>query len=57
MKAVEFQGETIILGPPKGWNNGDDSRLQCGGLPVQIAEDRGMPVLRSFWRPSPEELA
>ena len=55
MKAVEFKGQTTILGPPRGWDNSGNS-LQCGGLPTQETAEQGVRVLRSFWRPSPEDL-
>lgn len=55
MKAVEFKGQHIVLRPPAGWDNAD-GRLQCGGLPIQVVEDRGYPVMRSFWRPSPADI-
>lgn len=56
MKAVEFEGQTAVLKPPQGWENSDGA-LQCGVLPIQIVKDHGLPVMRSFWRPSPDDLA
>lgn len=56
MKPVEFQGQTDILGPPKGWDNSGDI-TQVGYLPVQIFVDDGLPFYVSFWRPSEEDLA
>jgi hypothetical protein len=55
MKAVEFQGQSVVLNPPKGWDNGGDT-AQCGALPIQLQDQDGMPVMRSAWRPSQEEI-
>jgi len=49
MKAVEFEGQTTLLGPPRGTRCGE-----CGALPIIIFPDRG--VMASFWKPSPEDL-
>lgn len=49
MKAIEFEGQTILLGPPPGTPRGE-----CGALPVIAYPERR--VLSSFWKPSPEEL-
>lgn len=48
MKAVEFEGYNLILGPPEGTPRGT-----IGALPVIRFPDGAMS---SFWRPSPEEL-
>jgi hypothetical protein len=50
MKAVEFVGQTTVLGPPPGWDNSRNG--PCGGLPVMAHGGR----LLSCWRPSAEEL-
>jgi hypothetical protein len=47
MKPIEFEGQTTLLGPPRGSERGT-----CGALPVVIHE-RSMA---SFWKPSPEDL-
>lgn len=55
MKAVEFEGQTNILGPPRDWNKERDGL--CGALPIRAEiDDRGMPLMSSFWRPSKEDL-
>jgi hypothetical protein len=41
------------LGAPQGW---DQSKLECAALPVRLALHNGLPLIESFWRPSPEEL-
>jgi hypothetical protein len=48
VRAVEFEGQTLILGPPPGTPRGS-----CGALPV-IQFPQG--VMASFWRPTPEDL-
>lgn len=52
MKPVEFEGQTVLLGPPK-----ESQRGTCGALPVRIAPDTiwGRSFV-SYWRPAPEEL-
>lgn len=49
MKAIEFEGQTTLLGPPPSMRRGD-----CGALPIIAYPDRG--VMSSFWKPSPEDL-
>lgn len=57
MKAVEFEGQSIILCPPEGWDNSEESALKCGGLPVQCLDyGNGYIVMRSFWRPSDADV-
>lgn len=48
MKPVEFEGQTIILGPPPGTPRGE-----CGALPV-ARTDSGFV---SVWKPDPGDLA
>jgi hypothetical protein len=55
MKAVEWSGQTTILNPPRGWDNGGDNP-KCGGLPVEVLRDEHGTVMRSMWRPSREDL-
>lgn len=57
MKAVEFNGQTRLLGPPPGWDNERDG--DCGALPVRIEQNaRGWPAtFTSYWRPSADDLA
>lgn len=47
MKAIEFEGQSTLLGPPESWQRGT-----CSALPVKI-EPLGMV---SYWKPSIEEL-
>lgn len=55
MKPIEFEGQTVVLAPPPDWDNSGDT-LKCGGLPIQVVREQGVPVMRSFWKPSPEDL-
>ncbi len=53
MKPVEFEGQTLLLGPPEGSRRG-----ACGALPVlKAADDAFGTRFVSYWRPSPEDLA
>lgn len=57
MKAVEFTGQSVVLGPPPGFNDAP-GQVKCGGLPIRHGRDiDGTPVLQSMWRPSADELA
>lgn len=47
MKPIEFEQQTTVLGPPRGWARGE-----CGALPVQMVEG----TLQSYWKPTPEEI-
>lgn len=53
MKAIEFEGQTLMLNPPADWCQ--SKGLQCGMLPVREGVLSGMPVLYSHWQPSNEE--
>jgi hypothetical protein len=48
MKAIEFEGYNVLLGPPPGTPRGE-----CGALPV-IRYATG--AMSSFWKPTPEDL-
>jgi hypothetical protein len=47
MKAIEFEQQTLLLGPPKGSERGT-----CGALPVLVQDG----AFQSFWKPTPEEI-
>lgn len=56
MIIVEFEGQSLLLGAPKGWNQ--RGGVECGFLPVRVDRaGNGEPMLVSYWRPTPEELA
>ena len=48
MKAVEFEGQNLMLNPPSSMERG-----ACGALPVMRIDDR----IISVWRPEPEDIA
>jgi hypothetical protein len=53
MNPIEFEGQTVLLGPPPGTPRGE-----CGALPVkrvQVGTFGG--YFMSYWKPTPEELA
>lgn len=47
MKPIEFEHQTLLLGPPK-----DMQRGLCGALPVRITEG----TFLSFWKPSADDI-
>jgi hypothetical protein len=55
MEPVEFEGQTLVLRPPRNWN--ETQPVKCGGLPIQRTEIQGVPCLISHWKPSAEDLA
>lgn len=55
MKAVEFEGQTIILQPPVGFNH--QTNLKCGGLPVlHFQYENKIPVFVSYWKLTGNDL-
>lgn len=53
MSPVEFEGQSLLLGPPPGTPRGE-----CGALPVLIEEGGTFGrTYCSYWKPSAEELA
>jgi hypothetical protein len=56
MKAIEFVGQDMLLGPPGGWDNAGEGP-KCGALPVKRIRDSQGTAWWSAWRPSPDELA
>lgn len=55
MKALKLPITNKVLGAPKDWDEAKHG--PCDGLPVHISEQNGMPVIFSYWQPSPEEIA
>ncbi len=56
MKPVEFVGQTRVLNPPQGYDNGV-AATKVGGLPIAIETDaHNIPFLVSCWKPSPEDI-
>jgi len=49
MKAIEFEGQNMMLMPPVG-----SARGECGQLPVY--RDREASTMSSVWKPSKEDL-
>lgn len=54
MKIVEFEGQTRLLGAPKGWDQ--KGGVECGFLPVEDVNINGVAGIRSYWKPTPEEI-
>lgn len=54
MKGIEFDGQTRMLNPPRGWDQSQG--LRCGMLPVRDGELAGMHVMYSFWQPTVDDL-
>lgn len=55
MRPVEFEGQSLVMGPPTGTPQG-----KCGGLPMKIGKSNTWPgayTYTSYFKPSPEELA
>lgn len=50
-----IQGANAVLGAPEGWEKLTD--LPCGALPIRAEVISGVPILRSAWLPTPDELA
>jgi hypothetical protein len=49
---VEFEGQTLLLGPPPGTPRGE-----CGALPVMVTQGGTFQqTYSSFWKPSDEDL-
>jgi hypothetical protein len=44
---------TYRFDAPEGW---DQDRVTCTALAVERTEMAGLPVLRSYWRPTAKEL-
>lgn len=55
MRPVEFVGQTILFGPPEGWDQARDGK--CVVLPVKVESDGQNQSAVSYWKPSREELA
>jgi len=53
MNRAQHPSNNAVLGAPVGRVQGE---LPCGALPITRTEIAGMPVVVSYWRPSPEEL-
>ena len=54
MNKVQHHSNNAVLGAPANW---DQKVLPCNALPVTRAEVDGVPVVVSYWRPSPSDLA
>lgn len=54
MNLIEFEGQTRVIGAPNGWDH--KAQGECSKLPVLDHEWDGLPVMSSFWKPSPAEL-
>lgn len=42
-----------ILQPPAGW---DQTQIECTPLTVTVLEDNGTKMVKSYWKPTAEEL-
>ncbi|MRW88853.1 hypothetical protein GJ699_02525 [Duganella sp. FT80W] len=54
MNKIQHPSNNAVLGAPEGWNQAE---LPCEALAITRSEYAGMPVVKSYWRPSAEELA
>lgn len=54
MNKIQHPSNNAVLGAPAGW---DQSELPCGALPITRGTQDGLPVVVSYWMPTPEELA
>jgi hypothetical protein len=54
MNNFQHPSNNDVLGAPKGWNQAE---LPCDALAITRSEYGGMLVVKSYWRPSAEELA
>ena len=53
MEFVQTPECTHSFGAPKDW---DHDTLPCAVLPLQVTEVNGLPCLKSWWKPTPEEI-
>lgn len=53
MKHFQHKSNNGVLGAPQGWNQ---SETPCGALPVTKCLLDGKPAMKSYWRPSEEEI-
>lgn len=54
MRPTQHSSNNRVLGAPAGW---DQQELPCSAIALTDAVVDGMPCVRTFWRPTAEELA
>jgi hypothetical protein len=53
MNRTQHTSNNDVLGAPKDWNQAE---LPCSALPITRTECDGVPAIKSYWRPTAEEL-
>lgn len=54
MRPTQHISNNRVLGAPAGW---DQQQLPCNAVAITVMEIEGLPLVKSYWRPTEEELA
>ncbi|NEU94797.1 hypothetical protein [Bradyrhizobium uaiense] len=50
MKPIQTEHTNAVLGAPPNWDA--EANGPCGGLPVLVQDEGGLPAFYSYWRPT-----
>lgn len=53
MNFAQHPSNNHVFGAPVDW---DHNNLPCGALPTTVSVAYNMPEIKSYWKPTPEEL-
>lgn len=53
MENVKHNSNNAVLQPPPGW---DQDSMECTPLHITFLDEENPPMVKSYWKPSPEEL-
>lgn len=53
MDRAQHPSNTKVLGAPKNW---DQKELPCTALPVTETDIEGIPAIKAYFKPTPEEI-
>lgn len=53
MRPTQHISNNRVLGAPPAWDQND---TPCMALPITDAFLNGLPTVKSYWKPTPEEL-
>lgn len=54
MRPTQHVSNNHVLGAPAGW---DQQQLPCNAVAITTLKVDGLPVVKSYWRPTKEELS
>lgn len=54
MRPTQHPSNNRVLGAPSGW---DQQQLPCNAIAITVTEADGLPVVKSYWRLTAQELA